>query len=161
MRKRVREIVLVSSLLLLCAAAMLAERPGNSAVGNWKLDVSKSSYGNAPAPKFEKLNIFTDSPTAVKWMMTGVSADGKTFTVRYDGPVDGQFHPLVSNDGGTVAYKRAANGRLNWTVKDKGGNIIETAYRQLSPDGNTLTLKGTLNSPQGPTDFESVFTRMQ
>ncbi len=160
MKQTTLRATLLSSLLLLCALSVLAESPAKSAVGNWKLDLSKWSYGKAPAPKFEKLNVLTDTPTALKWMITGATVDGKTFTVHYDGPVDGQFHSLVGNDGGTVAYKRNG-GNLNWTVKDKVGNIIESAYGQLSPDGDTLTLKGTRTSPQGSTDFVSVFTRMQ
>jgi len=147
--------------LLLCALSLLAESPGKSAVGNWKLDLSQSSYGKAPAPKFEKLNIFTDTATATKWTITGVTGDGKTFTVSYDGPIDGQFHPVVSNDGTTVAYKRGANGHLSWTVKDKDGNVIETATGHLSPDGNTLTLTGIRSSQRGSTDFVSVYSRMQ
>ncbi len=160
MKQITLRVTLLSSLLLLCAVSVLAESPGKSAVGNWKLDLSKSSYGKGPAPKFEKLNILTDTPTAVKWTLTGVTTDGKAFTVRYDGPVDGQFHALMSNEGGMVAYKRSG-GNLSWTVKDKNGNIVESAYGQLSPDRDTLTLKGTLTSPQGSNDFVSVFTRMQ
>jgi hypothetical protein len=160
MKRTILRMILLSSLLLLYGVAAHAESP-RTAVGNWKLDLNQSSYGKAPAPKFEKLNIFKDSAAAIKWMITGASSDGKTFTVSYDGPVDGQFHPVVSSEGGSVAYKREAAGRLHWTIKDKSGNIIESAGGELSPDGNTLTLKGTLTSPEGSTDFVSVFTRMQ
>ncbi len=161
MNERILRVTLFLSLLLLCALTVLAESPGKSAVGNWRLDLSQSSYGKAPAPKFEKLNIITDAPTATKWMITGATADGKTFTVSYDGPIDGRFHPLISNDGATVAYQRVARGPLSWTVKDKDGNVIETAVGRLSPDGETLTLTGTRTSQRGSADFVAVYSRIQ
>jgi hypothetical protein len=97
----------------------------------------------------------------LKWTITGADADGKTFTFGYDGPIDGEFHPLVSNDGTMVAYKRALDGHLSWTVKDKDGNVIETATGHLSADGDTLTLTGTRSSRRGSTEFVSVFTKEQ
>ncbi len=152
---------MLALLLILCAVAAFAESPGRSAVGTWRLDLSKSSYGKAPAPKFEQMTIATDAPTALKWTISGATADGKAFTVGYDGPIDGQFHPVMSNDGTTVAYQREPDGHLSWTVKDKDGNVIETATGHLSPDGNTLTLTGTRSSQRGSTEFVSVFTRAQ
>jgi hypothetical protein len=150
----------VASLLTLCAAATFAATR-KSAEGTWKLDTGKSSYGTMPAPTYEQLKVDTDTPAALKWTITGASGDGKSFTVGYDGPIDGKFHPVMSNDGTTVAYKRDAGGNLSWTVKDKDGNVIESATGHLSADGNTLTLKGTLSGPSGKSDFVSVFSKAQ
>jgi hypothetical protein len=129
-------------------------------VGTWKLDVSKSSYGNMPAPKFEKLVVTTDKFDAVKWILTGASADGKTYISMYDGPVDGNDRPFGNSGvGNNIAYTRAASG-LEWVVKNRSGAIIETGSGLLSPDGNTLTLKGTTQGPKGMADFVSVFERV-
>ncbi len=156
-----RRVLATALLLTLCAAATFAKSSAKSAVGTWKLDTGKSSYSSMPAPKYEELKVATDTPTALRWAITGASGDGKIFTVGYDGPIDGKFHPVMSNDGTTVAYKRDANGNLSWTVKDKDGNVIESAAGHLSADGNTLTLKGTLSGPNGKSDFVSVFTKAQ
>jgi hypothetical protein len=160
MKQAFLRLTLLWTLLVLSAVAVLAESP-RSIVGKWKLDLSQSNYGKAPAPKFEKLSIFVDSRTAAKWMITGAAANGNTFNIRYDGPIDGQFHPLTRRAGGSVAFQHHSEGSLSWTIKDKDGNIIESADGQLSPDGNTLILKGMHSGPEGSNDFVSVFTRMQ
>ena len=107
--------------------------------------------------------VATDAPNALKWTMTGAQVDGKTYTDSYDGPIDGKHHPLTGMmPGSTIAYTRAANGDVSWTVNDKTGAVVETASGHLSKDGNTLTLKGTVKDPSGKkANFVSVFTRTQ
>ncbi len=134
---------------------------GRSTVGTWKLDISKSSYGNMPAPKFEQLVVTTDRPDAVKWNLAGISADGKSYLAFYDGPIDGKYHPMTSSESGnTVAYRRTATG-VQWVTKDKNGAVTSAGSNQLSPDGNTLTVKGTVQGPRGTENFVSVFERVQ
>jgi hypothetical protein len=136
------------------------EPAGKSAVGTWKLDLSKSSFGNMPAPKFEQMAISKDEPSAIKWSLTSAMQDGKTRMESYDGPVDGKEHGMTSPDGpSTVAYTRTANGVLQWTIKDGKGNTVETGAGQLSPDGRMLTLKGTMNGPNGKANFTAVYNR--
>jgi hypothetical protein len=162
MSRKVRVTMLVSWLLMLCAVPVFAKSSGKSAVGTWKLDTNKSSYNNVPAPKFEQLVVATDEPKALKWALSGATADGKTYNSSYDGPIDSQYHPVVSSEGQeTVAYTRTPDGGVKWTVKDKSGEVIETGISQLSADGNTLTLKGILNGPNGKGNFVSVFTKAQ
>ncbi len=153
------------TLMIVCLVAFAALDAGaatsRSAVGTWKLNVSGSSYGNMPAPQYEKLVITTDKPEAVKWMLTGASADGKTYISMYDGPVDGKDRPYGNSQAGNrIAYTRTASG-LDWVVKNKSGAVIETGSGLLSPDGSTLTLKGTTQGPGGKANFLSVFERVQ
>jgi hypothetical protein len=157
--------VLMAGLVVLALAAVNAaarvEASAKSSVGTWKLDVSRSSFQNTSAPKFEQLVITADTPELLKWSLKGVEADGKSYFSSYDGPTDGKDHRLMSNEAASViAYTRTANG-LNWVIKDKNGAVIETAGGQLSPDGNTLILKGTTEGPKGKSSFVSVFTRAQ
>ena len=160
-----KSAVLMAGLLVLALAAVNAaarvEVSAKSSVGTWRLDASKSSYQNMAAPKFEQLVITVDTPQSLKWSLKGVEADGKSYFSSYDGPTDGKDHRLMSNEAASaVAYTRSANG-LNWVIKDKSGSVIETASGQLSPDGNTLILKGTTEGPRGKSTFVSVFTRAQ
>jgi hypothetical protein len=146
--------------LLAFAAVNAVAATSRSAVGTWRLDVSRSSYENMPAPKFEKLVVTTDKPDAVKWALTGASNDGKTYISMYDGPIDGKDRPFGNSSvGNSIAYTRAASG-VEWTVRNKSGAVIETGSSQLSPDGNTLTLKGTTQGPSGKSNFISVFERV-
>jgi hypothetical protein len=161
MSRRILTASVVASLLALCVVAFAAS-PGNSAVGTWKLDTSKSSYGTMPAPKFEQLVVTTDSSDALAWKLTGAMADGKTFTVSFDGPIDGQYHPIVgSQDDHEIAYTRIPGGGMKWTVRTKSGYIFETGSSHLAADGNTLTRTGTVQTREGKNEFISVFTRAQ
>jgi len=161
MGRKMFRTLMVALCLLALAAVNASAATSRSAVGTWKLDVSKSSYGNMPAPKFEKLVVTTDKPGAVKWILTGASADGKTYVSMYDGPIDGNDRPFGdSTAGNNIAYTRTASG-LEWVVKNKSGAVIETGSSQLSADGNTLTLKGTTQGSDGKANFVSVFERVQ
>jgi len=146
--------------LTLCAVAGFAATE-RSAVGTWKLDPAKSSYANMPAPKYEQLVVKTDEPGALKWTLLGAASNGVSYTSSYDGPVDGQYHPIASSEAAdTIAYTRMANGGVKWTMKDKAGKVMETGSSHLSADGTTLTVKGTVEGLKGKSDFVSVFTRM-
>ncbi len=151
-------------LLLMVATAAFASEAGSnqSAVGTWKLDVQKSSYGNMPSPKFEQLVVITDEPNSLKWRLTGAEAGGKTFSSSYDGPIDGKDHPMMSSEGGgTLTYTRTPSGGVHWVTKDKTGAVIETGNGALSADGRTLTLKGTVKGPKGESNFVSVFDKVK
>jgi len=154
--------ILITGLCLLTLAVIVADAAtSRTAQGSWKLDVAKSSYEKMQAPRYEKLVVMNDKPDAIKWLLTGASADGKTYVSSYDGPVDGKARPFGNSEiGNTIAYKRSA-GALEWTVKDKSGAVLETGASQLSADGNTLTLKGTTQQPSGKANYLSVFDRIQ
>jgi hypothetical protein len=161
MGRRVFRSLMIGLCLVAFAALDASAAASRSAVGTWKLNVSKSSYENMPAPKYEKLVVTTDKPDAVKWMLTGASGDGKTYISMYDGPVDGKGRPYGNSQAGnSIAYTRTASG-LDWLVRNKSGAVIETGSGLLSPDGSTLTLKGTTQGPSGTANFVSVFERVQ
>lgn len=133
----------------------------HSAVGTWKLNLQKSSFGAQPAPKFEQLVVTTDTSDAIQWNIKGVMADGKSYIMSYDGPVDGAAHHMMSSMGGdTAAYTRTPSG-MNWVVKDKDGKIMERASSQLSTDGNTLTIIGVDDTSTGKNKFLAIYNREQ
>ncbi len=141
--------------------ANVALAADHSAVGTWKLNLQKSSFGAQPAPKFEQLVVTTDTPDAIQWNIKGVMADGKSYIMSYEGPVDGTAHHMMSSMGGdTVAYTRTPSG-MNWVVKDKDGKIMERASSQLSADGNTLTIIGVEDTSTGKNKFLAIYNREQ
>jgi hypothetical protein len=163
--KPARFIAAVVLLALIAANAFAGdESAAKSAVGTWKLDSAKSSFGNIPTPKFEQMVVTKDDPTAIQWTVTGATPDGKSYTESYDGPVDGKDHIvniLVGNGPATIAYTRTASGGLQWSVKDTKGSVVETGMGELSPDGKTLKLKGTMVGPKGKENFVAVYSRIK
>jgi hypothetical protein len=144
----------------LTAAAGIVSASDHSAVGTWKLDISKSSYGTLPAPKYEQLVITADTPDALAWKLTGATADGKTFTVSFDGPTNGTFQPIVGSPADhEMSYTRLPGGGMKFSVRTKSGFVFETGTSHLSADGNTLTRTGTIQGREGQGEFVSVYTR--
>lgn len=161
MARRIFAIVTMGLCLLLFTAVAVATASSRSTTGTWKLNLAKSSYGKMPAPKFEQLVVTTDQPNAVAWKLTGASADGKTYISMYNGPIDGNYHPMTSSEtGDTVAYTRTSSG-IKWVTKDKKGTVISQGINELSADGKTLVIKGTAQGPSGWESFVSVFEREQ
>lgn len=155
--------ILIGLSALLCAISMwAAPASGNSATGRWKLEVSKSSYGSMPSPKMEVMAVTRDEATSLAWKLTGASTDGKSYVMSYNGPIDGKYHAMDSTEmgGSTVAYRRMGSN-VSWTMKNKEGQVVETGRSEISPDGNTLTLKGMVEGPKGKENFVSVFQRVQ
>jgi hypothetical protein len=164
MSRKIRLAMLVGWCVVILAGTMAsaAERANQSAVGTWTLDVNKSSYGKMPAPKFEQLVITTDAADALKWSLMGAEPDGKSYTSSYDGPIDSKDHPMTSSEAGsTIAYTRTASGGVRWVVKDKSGATVETATGQLSPNGQTMTIKGTTTTANGKEQFVSIFDKVK
>jgi hypothetical protein len=163
MLTKIRLAMLVGAAVATLAGMMIwaAERTSQSAVGTWKLDITKSSNGKMPAPTFEQLVITIDDGNTYKWTLVGTEGHGVTFSKSYDGPVDGQDHPMTSSESGSlIAYTRTPSGGLRWVVKDSGGAVVETASRWLSPDGKIMTIKGTANFSGGAL-FLSVFDKVK
>ena len=142
------------------AAVCIGSATEHSSVGTWKLDTSKSSYGPLPAPKYEQLVITTDSPETLAWKLTGAGADGKAFTVSFDGPTNGSFQPIVGSPADhEISYTRLPGGGMQFSVRTKSGFVFETGTSHLSADGNTLTRTGTVQGREGKSEFVSVYTR--
>lgn len=164
MQKRVVPMVLTGTWLLLAlvASTFAADaNSSNSAVGNWILNPTKSHFENMPAPRLERLRILKDDPKALSWTRSGFDVDGKAFHQFYDGPIDGSYHPLTGSTNATnVAYTRNASV-ISWTMKDNDGAMVEKGSGSVSPDGLTLTQKGTRKTPQGEANFTSVYDRFK
>jgi hypothetical protein len=62
--------------------------------------------------------------------------------------------------GGTIAYTRVATG-VQWVIKSSNGSVLETASGQISPEGKTLTIRGTMQGSNGKVNFVSVYNRVQ
>lgn len=150
----------VCLLLVMAASAFAADaNPSKSAVGNWILNPAKSHFENTAAPRMARLRVSKDDEAGLKWSLTGADADGKGYHEEYEGPTDGTYHPIKgAQNPKTVAYTRAGSF-TSWVVKDETGATIETGSSSVSPDGRTLTLKGTMRTPQGESQFTSVYDR--
>jgi hypothetical protein len=133
------------SLSLIGLGLLLAQ--SNPQVGTWKLDLAKSKYVAAQAPKSETRSVEAEGEGA-KVSLDGVAADGSRIAYSYTTNYDGK-ETIVSGVGmpygqDTIAVKRV-NANTTTAILRKLGKVVGTTKAVVSKDGKgtTITTKGT------------------
>jgi hypothetical protein len=122
--------------------------------GTWKLNLAKSSL-HAPAPQQESVLIepsLTDT-TASKYTITGTDGEGKPINMMWQGKVDDQYGPVMSNGAqtGKVAWRYSGANRLSFRETLNDGTS-STGYVMLSSDGKSYELRQHVSTKQGNYD---------
>jgi hypothetical protein len=144
-----------SLLTLFACAAIAAERPNFS--GEWKMDATKSDYGQVPMPDtFTRKIQHTATTISVTEEQTGPSAtptsvrsmttDGQPSTQN----INGGDVKLTATWEGTDLIATTAIDVLGLTFKDR---------MSLSADGKVLTSLVLVQSAQGDFELKIVFDR--
>lgn len=143
-------VMLKSRLLVaaaLCAlAAQIAAQGGDRLAGTWQLDVAKSKYEGATAPKSQTTTLRAVDG-GLHEIVERVNADGSMtrweVTARYDGrdyPVKGD----PSRD--TVAMTKVDQDTVD-IVNKKAGAVVSRMRIVVAADGRTRT--NTVTDPSG------------
>ena len=173
-----RNVIGVGLLLGLCSVVLLAQTPApgrDPIIGTWNLNLQKSKYNGAPAPRSGVRRYEVTEDGFINYISVGVDSHGSpTFnqaTYKYDGkdyPVYSAANlPLFSATGvkpGTQAYRVIDANTVALTPKDNTGRITFTGIRTraVSRDGKTLTdiQKGT-NAQGDAVDIVQIFDRLE
>jgi hypothetical protein len=144
-------------------------------IGTWTLNLQKSRYNGAPAPRSGVRRYEVTEDGFINYISVGVDSHGSpTFnqaTYKYDGrdyPVYSQANlPLFSATGakpGTQAYRVIDPNTVDLTPKDNTGRITFSGVRTraVSRDGKTLTdiQKGT-NALGETVDIVQIFDKLE
>jgi hypothetical protein len=141
------------SLFLLCALVLSALAAGplaaqdNAFVGTWKLNVAKSKYVGAPAPKDQMRTVTLNGKTAT-YTFSGTAADGSAMKYSFDTNYDGKESVVtgVGLPGGADSITLTwVTSHHTTAVLKKGGKEVAKADATVSKDGKvaTVTTKGT------------------
>src|SRR4029434_9846877 len=131
----------LSILFLVAIATFAAGQASDPVVGNWQLNVAKSKYTPGPGPKSETRTYAANGQASAK----GVDAAGKATSTSWTILYDGQDRPLTgSPDADMLSLKRIDPYHVEFTQK-RGGKVVMTATRTISPDGKEMMIvkKGT------------------
>jgi hypothetical protein len=132
----------------------------DSQVGNWRLNVAKSTYSPGPAPKSATTRIEA-AGAGVKIVVDQTMTDGSTRHWEFTGNYDGKDMPITGNnpDADTAARTRISATTVQ-TVLKKGGKITTTQTSTVSSDGKTrtVTIKG-VNASGQPVSSVAVYER--
>ena len=135
-----------------------------SAVGTWKLDVAKSSFGSEPAPKAVTLTILQDTPELCSWRVDVVDGKGQSMSFSWSGPQDGSMQPVKDAKSQIIAQeslKRDKDGALLRHGADTNDGSSFDGRATLSADGNTITDVVTSTTKDGKSSkVTSVYQRV-
>jgi len=136
--------VMYALAVVMFSAVIAGPAMGQSAfVGTWKLNVAKSKFEGAPAPKSLTRTVTADGGS-LKYSFEGVAADGTKVAYGFTTKLDGSDSAVSGNGmpGGadTVALKKVSDHKIEGHTK-KGGKEIGKVAAEVSADGKTSTVK--------------------
>jgi hypothetical protein len=150
-----RALFLALSVLAFAAVAVAGDKPNFS--GEWKMDPSKSNFGQLPAPTSFVRKIQHRDPSLI--IIEEQNANGMQSTSTRSVTTDGKPATLQLN--GIAALCSAVwdgSDVIATTAMDAAG-LKFTDRMSLSTDGKLLTSKVQIATPQGDAELTLVFNR--
>ena len=133
--------------LLLSIAATGMCFAGNPTLGTWKLDESKSEFGEGAG-----------KPATVVWEKTGdqqkctvdgVDTSGKKTHSVWTGKLDGKDYPVTGDPlADSRSFKKTGVNTIEMVSK-KDGKVVGDGKVVVAPDGKTRTVTSTMTNAKG------------
>jgi hypothetical protein len=137
-----RQNALTAGFLVLVATmgpCPLAAQAPDPVLGTWELNLSKSSFSPGPPPRSET-RVMVQDGAVIRATSRGVDASGNPTSSQWTVTYDGTEQKIAgSPDADSQIVKRIDPLRTETTIK-KGGKVVQTAHREISRDGKTMTL---------------------
>lgn len=157
-----RALFLLAFLVLSAVAVRPLLAEDNPFLGTWKLNLAKSKFVTAPAPKSQTRTVAAQG-NGVKYSFEGISADGTpfafSFVTYYDGAeaaVTGTGTPAGAD---AITLKRVNPHKVEGTLS-KGGKEVGKVVAEVSKDGKVTTVKGKGKTADGKEySTESVYEK--
>ena len=128
---------LMMVIAVFCAAPAFAADP---IIGTWKLNVSKTKFGDAPLKAGTRVYTEKDGLYTLEQKVTGADGKETSSTATYRDGKEERQAPGGAGDA-TVAKKIDAN---TWDFElMKDGKVVGHVHRVVSADGKTLTVHNT------------------
>lgn len=133
--------------LLLSVAAAAMCFANNPTLGTWKLNESKSTFGDGAGKT--TLVVWEKVGKQQKCTVDGTDADGnKTHTV-WTGKLDGKDYPVTGDaQADTRSFKVSGEHKIDMVSK-KDGKTVGDGTIVVAEDGKTRTVTTTMTSAKG------------
>jgi hypothetical protein len=135
-----------STLALLVAAAAISFA-SNPTEGTWKLNESKSKFGEGSGKTL--MVVWEKAGGQEKCTVDGVDADGKKFHTVWTGKLDGKDYPIT---GDATSDTRSFDLRSDSTIEmvsKKDGKTVGEGSIVVAADGKTRTVTNTMTNAKG------------
>lgn len=155
--RRIVGIAAVASALLVLHVLPALAQSKDPLVGNWKLDVDKSTF--PAAPPMRRSMTFTAVSGGLKQAITTTTNADITYELVYTAKFDGKDYPAdVASAFNTIEMKRLDPRTVERIGKVKG-TVVETETYSVSRDGRTLSVKQEGENNGVPFKTAQVFER--
>ena len=118
-------------------------------VGNWDLDVGKSTFTGRPAPKGGHVSITAVKGGALKAVVDYQQASGAALHYEYTGKADGNDVPVTGNTYFDSVTVIAPDAPTLIRTERRGGKVVGITTIEVSKDGKTMTGTGKGTLPDG------------
>jgi hypothetical protein len=117
-------------------------------VGTWKMNAAKSKFD--PGPPLKSLTIiFAPAGEGIKAAADVVTADGAPGHTEFTAQYDGKDYPITGSPTADTVTLKKIDATTSERTDKKGGKVVATFIRKLSPDGKSMTVTQTGTDPQG------------
>ncbi len=159
--KALQKVLVVVVFAGLCAAsvvAMAAEAPDWS--GTWKLDTSKSDFGQFPGPDAQT-DVWThkDPKINIKSAVKGGPQGDRNVELNYTTDGSESTNKMGPMDVKTKAKWEGKKLVMHSTADMQGNAITIDATYEVSEDGKTMTVTRNIDSPMGAMTQKMLYTK--
>jgi hypothetical protein len=132
--------------LALCGAHAAAK---DSLVGNWDLDVGKSTFTGRPTPKSGHVSVTAVKGGGMKHVVDYQQASGAPLHYEYTGKADGNDVPVAGNTYFDSVTMIQPDKHTLIRTERRGGKVVGVTTIEVSKDGKTFTGTGKGTLPDG------------
>ena len=136
----------VGIFLALASVMLLAQTTQGILLGEWKLNVAKSIFGDGPKLMAMNLKVTSDTADLIQFEVNQTAANGFSVSFSYKGAADGKEYPIVGSSS-VYSYTQEA-GVVHETQKDDDGTVTKGDFT-LSTNGKVGTFNYTITNPDG------------
>ncbi|MCU1338994.1 MAG: hypothetical protein JWO19_4575 [Bryobacterales bacterium] len=150
-----KRALLAAAVIVSTAAVVWAADP---VVGTWKLNVAKSKFSPGPAPQ-EETRTYEARGDGIRVTVRTIAANGHSTTVNIAANYDGKDYPVTgSSDYDAIALKRTSDRTAEGMLLH-AGKLVATSTREVSPDGQVLTITYKTSDNQDPINNRAVYDK--
>ena len=132
-------------LLSVAAAAMCFAN--NPTLGTWKLNESKSTFGDGAGKS--TLVVWEKVDGQNKCTVDGTDADGKKTHSEWTGKLDGKFYAITGDPQADQRSFKKSDKNTIAMVTQKDGKTIGDGTIVVAADGKTRTVTSTMTNSKG------------
>ena len=120
----------------------------NPRIGDWKLNLAKSTYSPGPAPRSMTFNFQMEGQN-LKNTVEGIDAEGKPIKSVFIHIYDGKSYPTTGAVGYDASTYTPVDANIVKFTRMNAGKVIQSGFQVISSDGKTFTVITTGTGASG------------